>query len=216
MRGDGLLGIVGRGRIDGQTDLDAREMTDATAADKLARFAKLFVRAPRALLTADLKNAAGLRDLGREHHALGVRHRERLLEINIVVRAQRRDRDLGVLVVGQADHDSVDVFSREQFVIISVNVDRRLGRFRGGEETLDVGLAARRAARVEVAHGDDIGEARVRDAGHVVPLTDAAAADVADANAIARRVGAEEPRRNNERRDDSGDGGGANEIATGD
>jgi hypothetical protein len=142
-----------------------------------------------------------------------VRHRERLLQIDVLPREAGGDRHFGVPVVRQADHHGVDVLAGEQLAIVAVLVDRRLGRLLRGEKFFHLGLAARHPAGVEIAHRDDVREAGRRDARHVVRLADAAAADVGDADAVAGRIRPEEARGNDERCDGGGYGSGADEIA---
>ena len=84
-----------------------------------------------------------------------------------------------------------------------------------GEKSFDGGFATGLTLGVEVAHGDNFREFRVGDAGHVVRLRAAARANVADANAVARCIGAEEPRWHDQRSDRCGGECRPHEIAAG-
>ena len=123
--GHGLLGGVGLRGVGGQADLDALEPADTPAADKLARLAELLRGVPRALLAADLEDAAGLRHGLAQQHALGVGHRERFLEIDILAGVNGGDGDLGVPVVRQTEDDSVNVPAREQLAVVAIEVNLR-------------------------------------------------------------------------------------------
>src|SRR5262245_46804177 len=71
--------IVRRRGIDGQADLDTAHLANASGADELRSFTKLF---PGALLAADLQDAIAARDGVAKDLAFSERHRERLLQIN--------------------------------------------------------------------------------------------------------------------------------------
>src|ERR1700737_4983838 len=75
----GLWRIVGSGGIDRKAYLNMFEIADATASDVISGFTELLVGSHRPLLTADLKDSAGLRDRVAKEYAFGVRHRHRLL-----------------------------------------------------------------------------------------------------------------------------------------
>ena len=77
------------------------------------------------LLRADLHHLAGLLDRGHELLAFVDRQRQRLFAIDVLAGLERRQRDLGVPMVGRADRDRFDVLAIEQLAIVLVDV--RLG-----------------------------------------------------------------------------------------
>jgi hypothetical protein len=186
---DGLGGLIGRGRVDGQTDLDGADTAEAAAADEFAGAAELLAGA---LLRTELEDAARFGDGGTEEHALGVRHRHGFLQVDIFAGEDGGERGLGVPVVGRADDDGVDVGTFQELTVVGHDVDARSGRALFAVEFLDEAAAAGGARGIDVAHGDVVGEAGVEDVGHVVAEGDATAANLADADAVAGRRGAEE------------------------
>ena len=76
--------------------LDSTHVTDAPAPHHFARAAELL---PRTLLAAHLEDAAGLHRRIPEHHAFGVRHGERLLQIHILAGMNGGQRDFRVRAI---------------------------------------------------------------------------------------------------------------------
>src|ERR1051326_7140795 len=163
---DRLLGIIRFGWVDWQADLHARESTDATAPNEFAGLAKLFMRSPRTLLAPDLQDATALCHCVAQDHAFRMRHGEWLLEIYILACAERTQRHLGMLMVGQADHDRIDVLAGNQLAVVAVRGDLRHRDTGLTIEFLDESFAGGEALRIEVADGDDIRESGLEHAGH--------------------------------------------------
>jgi hypothetical protein len=145
-----------------------------------------------------------------------VRHGERLLDVDVLAGHQRGQCNLRVLVIGKTDRHGVDVLPLEQLVIILIDGHVGARPVLLGVERADPLLPELGATHVEIAHCQHLGEVRAGDAGEVMRLPDTSASDVADANAIARRSCAEEPRGDVHRRGEDADGEGAllDELAT--
>ena len=136
-------------------------------------------------------------------------HREGLLEVDVLAGVQRAQRDLGVLVVGKGDRHRIDVGAGEELLVVGVDGDLRRRGVAGGEEALDTGLPAGGATRIQIGHGEHVGQVRAGDADHVVALGDAAGADVANAHPVAGRIRSEQARGDDERCRQQCRGGGA-------
>jgi hypothetical protein len=139
-----------------------------------------------------LENAAGLLHRGAEQDTFRVGHRHRLLKVDVLAREHGGERRFGMPMVGRADHDGVDVGAGEQLPIVAVNVDALHRQFLFAIKLLREGAPVRGPLGVDIAHGDIVAEPGMKHAGHVVALRDPPAANLADANAIARSVCAEE------------------------
>src|SRR6185436_11943848 len=166
----GLRCGVGRGRIDGQTDLDALHVADAARADQLGRAPELF---PGTLLAADLQDASRALHRVAQDHALGVRHGERLLQIDVLAGVDRGKGELGMPVIRRADDHRVDVLAPEQLAVVAEGAD--LGRLHVpvGVRLLDDLHAVGDAFAVQVADCDVFREFGFDDSRHVVTLRDA-------------------------------------------
>jgi hypothetical protein len=70
-----------------------------------------------------LQHAAVLARRVRQHAALADRERERLLTVHVLARHHRGLRDCGMPVIGRANEDDVDVVARNQFFMITVDLD---------------------------------------------------------------------------------------------
>ncbi len=187
-----LFGIVRLRGIDGQANFHAADVTETSTSNHFARAAKLL---PRALLAPHLENAAGFHGRVSQQHAFFMREREGFLQVHVFARTYRSERDLRVPVIGRADDNGVDVFAREHFVEVCVLGDRGQRHVEIAIELLNNGATVGDAVFVEVAYGQHVGEAGLCDARHVVRLRDAAAADVGNADAVARCRGTEDARR---------------------
>ncbi len=86
-------------------------------------------------------------------------------------------------VIRRADDDRVDVTARDQFAIVAVHGDLRRLDAAFDVGLLDDGHAIGGARRVELADRDEIRQAGLDDAGHVVAQGDTAAADLTHTNA---------------------------------
>ena len=114
-----LAGQIARHARAADGDFDVLDLADGAVADEFARDAKLF----RGTL-----HAAGLEDAFV--FANGVHHGARfvdglaegLLAINVLAGFRRGDGNQRMPMVGRGDHDSVDVFAREEFAEILVSV----------------------------------------------------------------------------------------------
>ena len=161
------------------------DFADASVANEFAGAIELL---PRALLRADLQDLLGGRDLIAHVTAFGDRQGRGLLQVDVFLRAHCVDGEDGVLMVGRADDDGVDVFVGEEFAIVVVAGDAVVG-LAGlfGVVAVDEGLAQFNAVRVEIADRDDVGLIVLPDARQVVAARDAADADGAYVDAIARR-----------------------------
>ena len=136
--------------------------------------------------------------------ALGDRQRRGLLQVDVLARLDGRDRRQRVPVVRRADHDRVDVLAREQVAVVAVRL-HAVVRLAGLLRVVAVHeqLRVLGAPAVEVAHGDDPRLLVLPDARQVVRARDAAGADRADVDAVARRGRAEDRGRH-----DRGEAGG--------
>src|SRR3954463_6251507 len=103
------------------------------------------------------------------------------------------DREPCVLVIGRTDHDRIDVAIGQELAVIRIPgyAVVRLPRL------LPVGLVDQLFASfdpfaIEIADGNDAGHVVLPDARQIVPSRDAADADGADVDALARRRRAED------------------------
>ena len=142
-----------------------------------------------------------------ERPALGDRERRRLLQVHVLARFDRGDRDERVPVVRRADHDGVHVLVREQLPVVEVARDAVVG-LAGllAVVAVDERLGVFHPPAVEVAHGDDPGRVVLPDARHVVAARDA---PVPIAPTLMRLLGARraEDGRGHDRREARGDDG---------
>ena len=204
------LRLVVARRVAGQADVHRLQLADAAVADELGRVAEL---RRRTLLAADLEDAAAALDGVAERAALGDRERGGLLQVDVLAGLDGRDRRQRVPVVGRADHDGVHVLAREQVAVVAVGPHAlvRLARLLR-VVAVDQRLRVLDTAAVEVAHGQDPRLLVLPDSGQVVAARDAAGADRADGDAVARRRGAEHGRRH-DRREAGGQHGAADPAA---
>ena len=202
-RHDGLL--LAR-RIAGKTHLHGLQLTDATVAHELRRVSKL---RRRALLASDLK------DTSRSVHGVAertpFRNRQRggLLQIEVLARFDRIDRDERVPVIWRADDDGVHVLVRQQLAIVRI-CRHAVVRFAGLLRVLlvDQRLRILHAFAVQIAHRHDSRDVVPPDARQVMTAGDAPGAYRTNVDAIARREGPE-----HRRRDDGGKSADAGDAA---
>ena len=118
--------------------------------------------------------------------------RGRLLQVDVLAGTGRGNRDGRVPVVGRADDDRVDVAVGEQFAVVGVP-GHAVVRLAAALRVLavDQHLGVLDAAGVEIADGHDAGLRELPEARHVVTARDAADADGADGDLVARRLRAE-------------------------
>jgi len=180
------------GRIAGKADFDVLQLPNSPVAHKLRRDAKLH---PRPLLTADLQNAPGGVDGIAEIAAFGNGERCRFLQVDVFACADGIHRQNGVLMVGSGDDDGVDILVRQQVVIVAVpgNTVVGLPRFLC-IDAVDQRLRIFNTPGAKIADRHNAGVLKLPDTRHIMSAGDAAGADCADVDAIARRHLAEDTR----------------------
>src|ERR1700730_16534709 len=121
-----------------------------------------------------------------------------LLQVDVFLCADCIDGEYGVLMVGCADDDSVDVFVGEELAIVMIAGDAvvRLAGFLG-VVAVDEGLAQFNSVCIEIADCNDVGLIVLPDTGKVVAAGDAAYADGAYVDAVAGRELSEDARGDN-------------------
>ena len=210
VRGNRLDRRVTTGLVAANANLDALDVADAAVRHELAHKVELRLAA---LPGTDLHHAVPhLREI-RDDAALGDRLGERLLQPDVLARGERRARDEGVPVVGDADLDGVDGRIEQHVVVVGVGLDGIVRILL--VEVLHELDTVREALRVEVADRGDAAEVPVLgDERHVHRRGDASDADDADVDFLVRGERAHaagaagEDERNRERR------GGAEELTT--
>ena len=194
-------------RITRQADLHPLHLADPPVAYQLARPGKLL---PRPLLRADLQNLLGRVDVRHHRPPLNDRQRSRLLQVNVLTRAHRRNGQPCMLVVGRRNHHSIDVFGRQQLTIVVVAARSGVGFAEAfGVLPIDERNSLLYPWRVQVAHRDDAVVTRSCNPGvlqhtrHIVHARDASHADRADVDPVRRRILPQHRRRHNARKSHS-------------
>src|SRR3569833_2997068 len=122
VRRNRLLWIIrGRG-INGQSDLNTAYLPYAAGADQLTRETEL---GGRALLAANLHDASRPGDEITQQDSFPHSHRERLLDIYVLARENRRGNDLRVPVIGRADDHRIEVRVFQPLSIVGIHMNIR-------------------------------------------------------------------------------------------
>ena len=189
--GDQHFLLAATGRVNGQADLDGVQLADASVADQLAGNAEL---GSGALLAAYLEGTFLGADRVTDGTAFHERHRERLLDVDVLAGQRPGDDQLGVPMLRGADGDGINVTVLEQLAVITegLHCDGFVAPHSLRIGTLDVGFRVLEPFRVEVADGDDAGDVVLEDARHIHVVGDAAAADLADLDLVAGCVCAQD------------------------
>jgi len=175
----------------GDADSHRVQVADASVDDQLAGLVKL---GPGTLLRTRLQDAAVTLGLIGQPAALGDCQRKRLFAVNILARAHSRDGNRHVPMVGRSDQNRVDIGPRQhvaEILAARLGIEaRRLGGLFG-------------VACIDIAYGHHLAVALAFEALHIACAL-AAHADAAHRDAVARRIGPENRRRNYRRQSDGG------------
>src|ERR1035441_3846805 len=181
---------VAAGRVHGQPDLDGMQLAEASVADQLAGDAEL---GSGALLAANLEGALLRADDVAYRAAFGEGHGEGFLDVDVFAGQRGGDNWFAMPMVRSADSDGIHVAVLEQFAVVAEGLDRdglgaasflRIG-------ALDKLLRVLNALGVQIADGDDPGDVVPENPLHVHVVGNAAAADLANLDLVAGRIGAE-------------------------
>ncbi len=96
-------------------------------------------------------------------------------------------------VIGRADDNGGEVRPPQQFTVVAISIDFPAPDAHPGRELLDHDRAIRHSTRIQVTHGDHLGQIRPHDTRHIMSLPDPTAVDVTDAHPIAWGIGPPQP-----------------------